>query len=204
MPAAQSPSAQNETGASPHLSHSSSLQSERSARLPAHERFGSLPGHLAATTAMNAVERLRSLPAFAAHRRRVPLRAATALDRSEALRAVFHVRRFVHLLVAHFPSPAVNIRCDPLGPCLDPNRQLDVEPCADLPPRAVGLRPHAAWIKRSAYQARQRGGQLSRNSREGKELRAERFFGRTYPIPERSHQKSEKDRRRSTQVVMPK
>ena len=77
-----------------------------------------LPGHLATTTTMDPVERLRSLTPPAAHAGRMPLVTANSLDRAKVLRAVLHVGRFIHLLIAHFPSPAVSIRRRPLESCI--------------------------------------------------------------------------------------
>jgi len=86
---------------------SRSAQAERTRQRAAVRH---LPGHLATTTTMDPVERLRSLTPPAAHGGRLTLLTTTSIGAAKVLRAVFHVGRFVRLLVAHFPSPAVCIR----------------------------------------------------------------------------------------------
>jgi len=64
-----------------------------------------LPTHLASTTAVNAVERLRCLAALPTHRRSTPLRTLLAIVSGKVVRAVIQVRCFVNLFVAHAASP---------------------------------------------------------------------------------------------------
>lgn len=122
------PPAQSEPRAARQPSHTHAAGERMLNQAASARTVESLPSHLATATAMNSVKRLRSLPASAAHRRCVPFRAANTLEPTKTLRAVFHVRRFVHLLVAHFPSPALSIRTIHWVCRIDADPHVDIKP----------------------------------------------------------------------------
>jgi len=67
-----------------------------------------LPVDLASTTAMNAIERLRSLAPAVTHRWALPVGGIESFARSKIFLPVVHIRSFILLLMAHDACPSLS------------------------------------------------------------------------------------------------
>jgi len=88
--------------------HGSSAGTQRPGRIKIAQpgpQSCALPGHLAPSPSVYAVERLGRFASFASHRRSPLIRTVKSLELSEAIHGVIQVVRFVLLLVAHDTCP---------------------------------------------------------------------------------------------------